>query len=732
MKSPDRKSTAPILKNALPLMAGLAMAGVVDQGFNQGKMTADVAGKVTQILVNDAHAGAGDYVADTDNVVSKYGITLPPSAGGDWENVWGSAGDPAISPYFMGVDTDRDGWPDQVEMTTDGSSWTDVTADSSDPTDSPNPNAYSLSNDLLLVNEWFGETKLISGYDASGSGTLDSSISGISTYAGIDDATGTVYSSTWYGSEFRPATWDSSGDTYLSSLDTSSYQEAGFTCDSLASVCAFTDPTTAEIIIQDMSTGATYPTGETGDVFNFQPANGAQGDRFTFQSNVDFEHRELEDPTTIGSGEEEPVDTDGDGVADADDDFPTDATETRDSDGDGVGDNGDAFPEDAGEDTDADLDGVGANADCDDNDPDRFPGNTVVEEDGVDNNCESDAPSVSRLTIGGLEVYPTITAEPIHFAVGEAIPLEAEGADDETLSSGMTYEWRIQKPNGDYETLTGASAEFTPDENGDYSISLTIRDADGELVTDSGNICTANFSAGELPEGSTLEDGDVIYEDPTNPEGSDSAVIYGDPYVAGGDLVLDDPGDGVDSDGVSVSVYSEPSGVYTYGGESGLAVILGGSDWGSDFRGPTPPPTESSTYGPYVDTEDQSKMTQVYFEGGEPVRVVSAQTWEGNPEPEIDLDLSAPGEYWFADTKDDTPPEVEPGDTGDTGDTSGENPGDGGEDNPETGTPDSGEKVDNKPGDEEKTGCATAPGGAEWYGLGLGALALAGRRRRRA
>jgi len=40
------------------------------------------------------------------------------------------------------------------------------------------------------------------------------------------------------------------------------------------------------------------------------------------------------------------VDTDGDGVADAQDAFPRDAAETMDSDGDGVGDNADAFPRD--------------------------------------------------------------------------------------------------------------------------------------------------------------------------------------------------------------------------------------------------------------------------------------------------------------------------------------------------------------------------------------------------
>ncbi|MGB4247588.1 MAG: hypothetical protein WBJ75_07705 [Pseudohongiellaceae bacterium] len=62
----------------------------------------------------------------------------------------------------------------------------------------------------------------------------------------------------------------------------------------------------------------------------------------------------------------ESSDTDGDGVGDNGDAFPSDATETADADGDGVGDNGDAFPNDATESADADGDGVGNNADQND------------------------------------------------------------------------------------------------------------------------------------------------------------------------------------------------------------------------------------------------------------------------------------------------------------------------------------------------------------------------------
>ena len=52
------------------------------------------------------------------------------------------------------------------------------------------------------------------------------------------------------------------------------------------------------------------------------------------------------------------IDTDGDGVSDSDDAFPTDPEEFVDTDGDGVGDNADAFPDDPAAFLDHDRDGA--------------------------------------------------------------------------------------------------------------------------------------------------------------------------------------------------------------------------------------------------------------------------------------------------------------------------------------------------------------------------------------
>ena len=65
----------------------------------------------------------------------------------------------------------------------------------------------------------------------------------------------------------------------------------------------------------------------------------------------------------VDGDEDLPVDSDGDGVLDAEDAFPNDSQESVDSDGDGVGDNADVFPDDPNESADSDGDGIGDNAD---------------------------------------------------------------------------------------------------------------------------------------------------------------------------------------------------------------------------------------------------------------------------------------------------------------------------------------------------------------------------------
>jgi hypothetical protein len=113
------------------------------------------------------------------------------------------------------------------------------------------------------------------------------------------------------------------------------------------------------------------PWDETGD----DPSN----NKVTKEIYVD------KDSDSDGVGDLNDNDDDNDGIADANDAFPLDPTESEDTDGDGIGNNTDEdddndgisdivdlFPLDPGESEDRDHDGVGDNTDAFPNDPTEF------------------------------------------------------------------------------------------------------------------------------------------------------------------------------------------------------------------------------------------------------------------------------------------------------------------------------------------------------------------------
>ncbi len=120
-------------------------------------------------------------------------------------------------------------------------------------------------------------------------------------------------------------------------------------------------------------------------------------------------------------------DIDDDGVADADDAFPEDETESVDTDADGVGDNSDAFPNDATESADTDSDGVGDNADAF---PDDETETTDTDGDGVGDNSDvfPDDPDVTADTDGdqvGDEIDNCVTV-----ANADQTDTDGDGAGD--------------------------------------------------------------------------------------------------------------------------------------------------------------------------------------------------------------------------------------------------------------------------------------------------------------
>ena len=97
----------------------------------------------------------------------------------------------------------------------------------------------------------------------------------------------------------------------------------------------------------------------------------------------------------------ETVDSDGDGIGDNGDLYPNDPTEWADFDGDGIGDNGDQFPEDSTEWVDSDSDGVGDNGDPFPEDPTEW---LDSDDDGIGNNSDNDDDGDSVLDIN--DPYP--------------------------------------------------------------------------------------------------------------------------------------------------------------------------------------------------------------------------------------------------------------------------------------------------------------------------------------
>lgn len=119
------------------------------------------------------------------------------------------------------------------------------------------------------------------------------------------------------------------------------------------------------------------------DAFPFDPDHTSDIDRDGTPDPLDaFPANPLADTDTDGDGvgNNTDGDDDGDGVPDGADAFPLLASEHQDSDGDGVGDNADAFPFDRTESRDTDGDGTGNHADTDDDGdgvPDVVPGNAL-------------------------------------------------------------------------------------------------------------------------------------------------------------------------------------------------------------------------------------------------------------------------------------------------------------------------------------------------------------------
>ena len=231
------------------------------------------------------------------------------------------------------------------------------------------------------------------------------------------------------------------------------------------------------------------------------------------------------DPDGDGNPNYTDTDDDGDGVADVDDAFPLDPTETTDSDGDGVGDNADAFPNDPTETIDTDGDGVGDNGDAFPDDPTET---MDTDGDGVGDNAD---------------VFPTDPSETID-SDGDGIGNNADPDDD---NDGLS----------DADEATAGTDPLNPDTDGDgvndntdaFPLDPTeTMDSDNDGVGDNSDAFPNDPGETMDSDGDGVGDnGDAFPNDPTETMDSD-----GDGVGDSGDAFPNDPGETADSDGDGV------------------------------------------------------------------------------------------------------------------------------------------------------------------------------------
>src|SRR5262245_30467697 len=102
-------------------------------------------------------------------------------------------------------------------------------------------------------------------------------------------------------------------------------------------------------------------------------------------------------------------------------------------------------------------------------------------------------------------VAPTITAftVPATGAEGSPVNLSASATDPAGADDPLTYTWTVTRPDGStLTTLNGASASFTPPDNGAYGVSLTVSDGDGGTAS---RVAPAGLAAWWRGEGNAAD-----------------------------------------------------------------------------------------------------------------------------------------------------------------------------------------------------------------------------------
>ena len=237
----------------------------------------------------------------------------------------------------------------------------------------------------------------------------------------------------------------------------------------------------------------------------------------------------VEEPVVVEPVVPVVVDTDGDGVADATDAFPNDATETVDTDGDGIGDNADEFPTDATN-TPAGLaftatttanvfEGNAGNDTITATNTTLTNADTIRGNDGDQDtlNLTSAAAPASAASIQGVEVINVVSTS-----------IAGITAFDADSTTGATLNLSIDRFGND-GVLTIANVEGNSVVSGTGVLNLTLTDV-GTTSVDAGVATTLTIDTDTLAAGHTVTitaNADLTAELTSDNAAGDTFVING-------------------------------------------------------------------------------------------------------------------------------------------------------------------------------------------------------------
>ena len=254
------------------------------------------------------------------------------------------------------------------------------------------------------------------------------------------------------------------------------------------------------------------------------------------------------------------VDTDGDGIFDANDAFPNDATETLDTDGDGVGDNADAFPSLASETKDTDSDGVGDNADA-------FPNDATEtldsDGDGVGDNTDL-FPNLATETIDTDGDGVGDNADAFPNDATETLDTDGDGVGDNADVFPNLASETIDTDGdgvGDNSDVFPNDAAESLDTDGDGLGNNADTDDDSDGFSDLLEATYGSLATSSTSRLAMTQKGENLF-------GAESGVRSGKIALngAGDILAIGSPGDGGSTDAItqgSVQVYQYVSGAWT-------------------------------------------------------------------------------------------------------------------------------------------------------------------------